>query len=66
MEEHGYVKSLFGRKRRCPKVYSEKYGEYLEALRQSTNAPVQSAASDMALFASVIVYSEVKKVYYLQ
>ena len=61
MEEHGYVKSLFGRKRRCPKVYSEKYGEYLEALRQSTNAPVQSAASDMALFASVIVYSEVKK-----
>lgn len=34
MEEHGYVKSLFGRKRRCPKVYSEKYGEYLEALRQ--------------------------------
>lgn len=61
MEEHGYVKSLFGRKRRCPKVYSEKYGEYLEALRQSTNAPVQSAASDMALFASVIVYEEVKK-----
>lgn len=61
MEEHGYVKSLFGRKRRCPKVYSEKYGEYLEALRQSVNAPVQSAASDMALFASVIVYEEVKK-----
>ena len=61
MEKHGYCVSLFGRRRRCPKVYSENYGEYLEALRQSTNAPVQSAASDMALFASVIVYGKVKK-----
>lgn len=61
MEDHGYVKSLFGRRRRCPKVYSESYGEYLEALRQSTNMPCQSAASDMALFASVIVFEKVRK-----
>lgn len=61
MEKHGYCVSLFGRRRRCPKVYSENYGEYLEALRQSTNMPCQSAASDMALFASVIVYNKVKK-----
>lgn len=61
MEKNGYCVSLFGRKRRCPQVYSEKYGEYLEALRQSTNMPCQSAASDMALFASVIVYEKVKK-----
>lgn len=61
MEKHGYCVSLFGRRRRCPKVYSENYGEYLEALRQSTNMPCQSAASDMALFASVIVYEKVKK-----
>lgn len=61
MEKHGYCVSLFGRRRRCPGVYSEKYGEYLEALRQSTNMPCQSAASDMALFASVIVYEKVKK-----
>ena len=60
MEKHGYVRSLFGRKRRCPKVYSEKYGEYLEALRQATNMPCQSAASDMALFSSIIVYSDVR------
>lgn len=61
VEKHGYCVSLFGRRRRCPKVYSENYGEYLEALRQSTNMPCQSAASDMALFASVIVYGKVKK-----
>ena len=34
MEKHGYCESLFGRRRRCPKVYSENYSEYLEALRQ--------------------------------
>lgn len=61
MESHGYCVSLFGRKRRCPQVYSENYGEYLEALRQSTNMPCQSAASDMALFASIMVYKDVKK-----
>lgn len=61
MEDHGYVRSLFGRRRRCPKVYSESYREYLEALRQSTNMPCQSAASDMALFASVLVYEKVRK-----
>lgn len=60
MEKHGYCESLFGRRRRCPKVYSDNYSEYLEALRQSTNMPCQSAASDMALFASIIVYEKVK------
>ncbi|MEG1415369.1 MAG: DNA polymerase [Clostridium sp.] len=60
MEKNGYCVSLFGRKRRCPKVYSESYREYLEALRQSTNMPCQSAASDMALFASILVWEEVK------
>lgn len=61
MEKHGYCVSLFGRRRRCPNVYSDKYGEYLEALRQATNAPVQSAASDMALFASIIVWEKIRK-----
>ena len=60
MEDHGYVRSLFGRRRRCPKVYSESYREYLEALRQASNMPCQSAASDMALFASVLVYEKVR------
>ena len=61
MEKHGYCVSLFGRRRRCPKVYSDNYSEYLEALRQSTNMPCQSAASDMALFASIIVWEKVRK-----
>lgn len=61
MEEQGYVESLFGRKRRCPTIYSENYGEYLEAVRQSINAPCQSAGSDMALFASVLIYWDIKQ-----
>lgn len=61
MEKHGYCVSLFGRRRRCPNVYSDNFSEYLEALRQSTNMPCQSTASDMALFASIIVWEKVKK-----
>jgi len=54
-EENGYVKSLFGRKRRLPDVDSDNKWKKLDALRQSTNTPIQSAASDYALFSSVLV-----------
>lgn len=60
MEKHGYVTTLFGRRRRCPKIYSDNYGEYLEARRASFNAPCQSCASDFALYASVLIYQRVK------
>lgn len=60
MEKYGHVTTLFGRKRRCPDIYSDHYGKYLEATRQSYNAPSQSAASDTALFASIILYEYVK------
>jgi len=61
MIKHGYVTTLFGRKRRCPNVYSENYGQYLEAIRQSVNAPCQSVGSDMALFASILIYFKMCK-----
>lgn len=59
-EEHGYVKSLFGRKRRLPGVFSDNYAKYLEALRFSTNAPCQSAASDFCLFTQILVWEKIK------
>lgn len=43
----GYVKSWLGRIRRLPDVESENDGVVAEALRQATNSPVQSLASDM-------------------
>lgn len=46
MEKHGYCESLFGRRRRCPKVYSENYSEYLEALRQCVDEETEALTTD--------------------
>lgn len=59
-EKNGWVKTMFGRKRRLPGVYSEVYREYLEALRFSSNSPVQGTATDFALFSSIIMWERVK------
>lgn len=41
MEKHGYCVSLFGRRRRCPNVYSDNFSEYLEALRQCVDGETE-------------------------
>lgn len=46
MEKHGYCVSLFGRRRRCPKVYSDNYSEYLEALRQCVDEETEALTTD--------------------
>lgn len=53
--KHGYVKSLFGRKRRLHNIYSEKYGVMLEAERQAVNTPIQGTASDFGLLSSIVI-----------
>lgn len=58
---HGYVKSLFGRKRRLPQVYSDNEQEAAYAVRLSVNMPCQSAASDMNLFASILNYWKMRQ-----
>ena len=59
--KHGYIKSLFGRKRRLPQVYSDNEQEAAYAVRLSVNMPCQSAASDMTLFASILNYWKVRQ-----
>lgn len=59
--EHGYIKSLFGRKRRLPQVYSDNEQEVAYAVRLSVNMPCQSAASDMTLFASILNYWKIRQ-----
>lgn len=59
--KHGYVKSLFGRKRRLPQVYSDNEQEAAYAVRLSVNMPCQSAASDMNLFASILNYWKMRQ-----
>lgn len=59
--KHGYIKSLFGRKRRLPQVYSDNEQESAYAVRLSVNMPCQSAASDMNLFASILNYWKMRQ-----
>ena len=54
-KKQGFVYNLFGRKRRLPNVDSENWGKKAEALRQAINAPIQGAASDFALFSSILI-----------
>lgn len=56
LRKNGYLVSLFGRKRRLPQIYSSDRGEEAYALRLSLNFPCQSAASDMCLFGSIVIY----------
>lgn len=56
LRKNGYLVSLFGRKRRLPQIYSSDKGEEAYALRLALNFPCQSAASDMCLFGSILIY----------
>lgn len=56
LRKNGYLVSLFGRKRRLPQIYSSDRGEEAYALRLALNFPCQSAASDMCLFGSILIY----------
>lgn len=56
LRKNGHLVSLFGRKRRLPQIYSSDRGEEAYALRLALNFPCQSAASDMCLFGSILIY----------
>lgn len=56
LRKHGYLVSLFGRKRRLPEIYSDNNNEVAYAIRLGLNFPCQSAASDMTLFGSILIY----------
>ena len=43
---HGYVVSVFGRRRRLPLAMSDRLGDVNRAERQAMNSPIQSGAAD--------------------
>lgn len=55
VKRDGYVTNMFGFKRRLPNIYSPKYGQMLEAQRQSVNSPIQGAASFFTLFSAIVI-----------
>jgi DNA polymerase I-like protein with 3'-5' exonuclease and polymerase domains len=66
-QNKGYVKNIFGRKRRLPNAtMSERearksglFGFWLEALRQSVNAPIQGGSSDLTQFAGIVIREKI-------
>lgn len=61
LRKQGYIKSLFGTKRRLPQIYSEDNAEAAYAVRLAVNFPCQCAASHMTLFGSVLNYWRMKQ-----
>jgi DNA polymerase-1 len=55
VKAQGYVKTMFGQKRRLPDIYSSHYGKMLAAQRQSSNSPIQGTAAQFGHFSSVII-----------
>lgn len=51
VEQNEYVRSPFGRIRHLPDIKSSNWGVHNEAVRQGINFPIQSAASDHAIYA---------------
>lgn len=56
LKKHGYLKSLFGAKRRLPQIYSDDREEQAYAIRLGLNFPCQSAATCLTAFGSVLIY----------
>jgi DNA polymerase-1 len=54
--DHGYVETLYGRKRRLPQIRSQDWGERGYAERQAVNHPIQGTAADIAKIAIVQVH----------
>lgn len=62
--KQGYIKSLFGTKRRLPGIYSENNADVAYAIRLAVNFPCQGAASHMTLFGAILNYWDMKRGYF--
>ena len=60
-KEHGYVKTMFGRKRTLPEILSSNYQLRTFGERAAMNSPVQGTAADIIKLAMVNVYNRLKK-----
>lgn len=61
LKEYGFVRSLFGRKRRLPGVNSFNEQIKEEAYRQAINFPIQSSTSDLNFLIGMKTMEESKK-----
>ncbi|MBI4090708.1 MAG: DNA polymerase I [Candidatus Komeilibacteria bacterium] len=59
--EHGYVVTLFGRKRKLPEIYSSAPMLVAQAERMAVNMPLQGTAADLMKLAMIRSYDEIQK-----
>ena len=58
--EHGYVRTLLGRRRYMPDLRSRNYALRAAAEREATNAPMQGGAADLMKLAMVRIDAELR------
>lgn len=61
VRQHGYVISVFNRKRRLPLALSDSWGDISRAERQAMNAPVQSGAADYTYIGLIRLFRILKQ-----
>ncbi len=60
-KEHGYVKTMFGRRRPVPDVWNTNKNIKAEALRAAINAPIQGSAADIIKMAMVQLHNSLRR-----
>jgi DNA polymerase-1 len=61
VEEHGYVKTIFGRRRPIPDIWNSNKNIKAEALRAAINAPVQGSAADIIKMSMIQLYNALRR-----
>lgn len=56
--QNGYVRTLIGRKRRLPGIYSSKLSHKNKAKRQAVNTKIQGSAGDYIKMAQILLFRE--------
>lgn len=62
-KEHGYVETLFGRKRYVPELHSNNPAIRAAAERMTFNFPIQGTEADIIKKAMILLYAEIQKNY---
>lgn len=59
--KHGYVETMFGRRRRLPDLHSKVQGLKSNAERQAINAPIQGTGSDLTMLSVIQINNWLKE-----
>ncbi len=59
--QHGYVETIFGRRRPLPDIHSSESWLQAEAERRAVNTPVQSAASDFTAMSAGRIWKDIRE-----